>query len=276
MSHIPTKTNPGDPAMASIPIQRKPLPPTDPAVAGTSPLSGGPVAASTAMPVPTASQSQQNTPIAPHPFHYQAPLGQQLPTPQFPPDSLQHARNQGWVQQQPPHPNSIHSNNISGPNQPWAAQPSGQNRGPYAPPTSAQTQPQPPSYPTSPIPAAHMQHYQAQQQPPITNQEVQTKQGEWSYPVVQVVEKQPTPDKAMKFAAMTEEERAKQEKRDRQAAATKQCMGKTCVICGKMCKATAVMCSAVFCLLGCLMKCIPGDSPGFSGGGASIGVSMPN
>jgi hypothetical protein len=83
----------------------------------------------------------------------------------------------------------------------------------------------------------------------------------------------------MKYEGLSEEERAKQEKRDAQKAQCKQCMGQTCVICGHMCKAMAVMGSAMICVLGCLMSCIncmPNDSPGFGGGGGGLSISIPN
>ena len=86
---------------------------------------------------------------------------------------------------------------------------------------------------------------------------------------------QPSPDNKMKYEGLSKEEREKREKRVEQAAQCKQCMGKTCVICGHICKATAVMCSAVICVLGCLMNCIPNDSPGFGGGGGGLSISMP-
>jgi len=80
----------------------------------------------------------------------------------------------------------------------------------------------------------------------------------------------------MKYECLSDEERAKQEKRDKQAAQCKRCMGTACGICGHACKATAVMCSVMVCLLGCLMSCIPGNGgPEIGGGVAGISFSMP-
>ena len=197
--------------------------------------------------------------FAPPPLVYHQGPPRQVPPPQGLPSNNQHNLNNGWGG--PPSPHGIPNNNPYGPNNGWVNQLGAHGPESYGPAVRAQTQPQMISYEGSYLAAA--QPYQAQQ-PLVIQQQGQNHDG-WSQQDTKVagagkqtvVAKQPTPDKAMKYAVMTEEERTEHERRGQQVAATKQFVGKTCVACGKVCKAAAVMCSAMVCVLGCLMSCIP-------------------
>ncbi|KFA78791.1 hypothetical protein S40288_11443 [Stachybotrys chartarum IBT 40288] len=80
---------------------------------------------------------------------------------------------------------------------------------------------------------------------------------------------QPEPASEMKYATTTEKE-IKQKRRQEQIHAVKSCCGKTYVVCGKSCIVMAGVMVAVCNVAMCMMSWIPGDSPGFSGGGAGL------
>ncbi len=87
---------------------------------------------------------------------------------------------------------------------------------------------------------------------------------------------QPGPTQEMKYVGMSEEELKKQRRAENLAKA-RHYLGETCVICGKVCLVSWTVAAAVCSAVMCLASCLPGDSPGFvGGGGVGFDISAPS